>query len=80
MSRRSLAHRMSFSNLKVMLVTPISSLAAKLKAIYRCIQLPDTDPVTDFDERDLIIGAEKAGFSSINVELQIEVKPPETSD
>jgi len=61
-------------------VTPISSLAEKLKAIYRRIQPPDTDPMTDFDERDLVIGAEKAGFSSINVELQIEVKPPENSD
>lgn len=60
--------------------TPISSLAQKLKALYRRIQPPDTDPMTDFDERDLVTCAEKAGFSSINVELQIEVKPPETSD
>ncbi|HKY53056.1 MAG TPA: class I SAM-dependent methyltransferase [Anaerolineales bacterium] len=61
-------------------VTPITSLAEKLKAIYRRIQPPDTDPMTDFDERDLVIAAEKAGFSEINVELQIEVKPPENSD
>ena len=61
-------------------VTPISSLAQKLKAVYRRIQPPDTDPMTDFDERDLVNCAEKAGFSSTNVELQIEVKPPENSD
>ena len=61
-------------------VAPISSLAQKLKALYRRIQPPDTDPMTDFDERDLVLCAEKAGFSSINVELQIEVKPPEISD
>ena len=60
--------------------TPISSLAQKLKAVYRRIQPPDTDPMTDFDERDLVTCAEKAGFSSANVELQIEVKPPENSD
>ena len=36
--------------------------------------------MTDFDERDLVLCAEKAGFTSVNVELQIEVKPPENSD
>ena len=61
-------------------VAPIAELAQKLKAVYRRIQPPDTDPMTDFDERDLVIGAEKAGFSKINVELQIEVKPPENTD
>ncbi len=61
-------------------VTPIATLAEKLKAVYRRIQPPDTDPMTDFDERDLVICAEKAGFSSVNVELQIEVKPSENSD
>jgi ubiquinone/menaquinone biosynthesis C-methylase UbiE len=61
-------------------VAPVSSLAQKLKALYRRIQPPDTDPMTDFDERDMVLCAEKAGFSSINVELQIEVKPPEISD
>ena len=61
-------------------VTPIDTLAEKLKAVYRRIQPPDTDPMTDFDERDLVTCAEKAGFSSINIELQIEVKPPENAD
>jgi ubiquinone/menaquinone biosynthesis C-methylase UbiE len=61
-------------------VTPVASLAEKLKAVYRRIQPPDADPMTDFDERDLVTCAEKAGFSSINVELQIEVKQPENSD
>ena len=61
-------------------VTPVATLAEKLKAVYRRIQPPDTDPMTDFDERDLVICAEKAGFSSVNVELQIEVKPSENSD
>ena len=61
-------------------VAPIAELAQKLKAVYRRIQPPDTDPMTDFDERDLVICAEKAGFSKINLELQIEVKPPENTD
>ena len=33
-------------------VAPIAELAQKLKAVYRRIQPPDTDPMTDFDERD----------------------------
>jgi ubiquinone/menaquinone biosynthesis C-methylase UbiE len=61
-------------------VTPVAELAQKLKAVYRRIQPPDTDPMTDFDERDLVICAEKAGFSAVNAELHIEVKPPENSD
>jgi hypothetical protein len=30
----------------------------------------------DFDERDLILIAEKAGFREIHLELQVEIKPP----
>ena len=36
--------------------------------------------MTDFDERDLVSQAEKAGFSEIHLELQIEVKPQEQTD
>jgi len=55
-------------------VTPIADLARKVVAIYQRIQ-PDSDPMLDFDERDLIACAEKAGFSEIHLELQIEVTP-----
>jgi len=62
-------------------VTPIVEIAEKVKALYLRLQPPDTDPMTDFDERDLIVLAEKAGFEEIHLELQVEIKPPtEISD
>lgn len=60
-------------------VTPVAELARKLQAIYQRIQ-PDTDPMIDFDERDLVRYAEKVGFSQIYLELQIEVRPVEKLD
>lgn len=59
-------------------VTPVADLAQKLVAVYQRLQ-PDTDPMVDFDERDLVAYAEKAGFSRVHLELQIEVKPIEVT-
>ena len=56
-------------------VAPVADLAEKLGAHYERFQPSDTDPMGDFDERDLVSQAEKAGFSEIHLELQIEVKP-----
>jgi ubiquinone/menaquinone biosynthesis C-methylase UbiE len=61
-------------------VTPVADLAQKLEAIYQRLQPPDSDPMTDFDERDLVTSAERAGFSEIHLELQIKVKPHENTD
>jgi ubiquinone/menaquinone biosynthesis C-methylase UbiE len=60
-------------------VTPIVEIANKVRAVYESLQPPDTDPMTDFDERDLIACAEKAGFTQIGFELQIEIKPPDSA-
>jgi arsenite methyltransferase len=60
-------------------VTPVVEIANKVKALYESLQPPDTDPMTDFDERDLIARAEKAGFTQIGLELQIEIKPPDSA-
>src|SRR5205814_7935403 len=38
---------------------------------------PESDPMLDFDERDLIALAEDAGFFPIDLELLAEVRPPE---
>jgi len=59
---------------------PIMEIAGKVEALYQSIQPPDTDPMTDFDERDLVRFAEQAGFKEIRLELQIEVKPSESGD
>jgi arsenite methyltransferase len=60
-------------------VTPVADLAQKVEAFYQRIQ-PETDPMMDFDERDLVAHAEKAGFSKIHLELQIEIQPIENAD
>lgn len=57
-------------------VTPVMEIAEKVKALYHRLQPPDADPMLDFDERDLIVFAERAGFKEIHLELQVEVKPP----
>lgn len=57
-------------------MTPVVELAQKVKSVYLRLQPPETDPMTNFDERDLIIFAEKAGFKEIHLELHIEIKPP----
>jgi len=61
-------------------VTPVMEIAQKVEAVYQRIQPPDTDPMTDFDERDLVIQAEKASFREIHLELQIKIKPSENTD
>ncbi len=58
-------------------VTPVVEIAKKVKAVYESLQPPDADPMTDFDERDLIASAEQAGFIQVGLELQIEIKPPD---
>jgi ubiquinone/menaquinone biosynthesis C-methylase UbiE len=57
-------------------VTPVMEIADKLKELYNRLQPPDTDPMLDFDERDLIVLAENAGFREIHLELEAHVKPP----
>lgn len=61
-------------------VTPVVEIAQKVEAVYQRIQPPDTDPMTDFDERDLLIQIERAGFKEIHLELQIKIKPSENTD
>jgi hypothetical protein len=49
-------------------------IANKIKAVYDSIQ-PMTDPMMDFDERDLMAFAEQAGFEEIHLELQAGIQP-----
>ncbi|HET7088246.1 MAG TPA: methyltransferase domain-containing protein, partial [Anaerolineae bacterium] len=55
-------------------ITPVMESVDKVKAIYHGIQ-PLTDPVLDFDERDLIAFVEKAGFGEIHIQLEAEIQP-----
>jgi len=56
-------------------VQPVVGIAQKLKDHYERIQSSRTDPMGDFDERDLLSFAEEAGFYEIHLELNIEIKP-----
>jgi ubiquinone/menaquinone biosynthesis C-methylase UbiE len=57
-------------------VSPIIEIADKVKALYLRLQPLETDPMLDFDERDLLLFTEKAGFKEIHLELRAEIKPP----
>ena len=54
--------------------TPVKPLAAKVEAFYESIQPPGADPMLDFDERNLVRHAERAGFADIGLELRVTVK------
>ena len=58
-------------------VTPVREAASKVKALYESIQPPRADPMLNFDERDLIVWAEEAGFIDIELDLHAEVKRPQ---
>ncbi len=56
-------------------VTPVIDIAKKIKAVYERLQPPATDPVINFDERDLLRFAEQAGFREIHLEYNVEIEP-----
>ena len=58
-------------------VTPVLDTAQKVKQLYQELQPFDSDPMLNFDERDLIQYVERAGFKGICLELQCRVKPRE---
>ena len=51
-------------------------LMQKVNAVYEAVQ-PETDPMLDFDERDLLRLAEHAGFFPITLDYRAEIEPPE---
>ncbi len=51
-------------------------LIEKLNAVYDEIQ-PRTDPMVDFDERDLLVLAESAGFFPIKLAYEADIEPPD---
>lgn len=59
-------------------VQPVADIAAKLTGRLNEMQPEDSDPMLDFDERDLVALAEHAGFTEISLELQVTVKPRRT--
>jgi len=58
-------------------VTAVAAIAQKVKAVYEQIQPPESDPMLDFDERDLLRFAHQAGFGKVHLELQVKLGPRE---
>jgi len=54
-------------------VGPIIDIVEKISKIYSLIQPLRTDPMLDFDERDLFNMAEKARFGEIHLELHADM-------
>jgi arsenite methyltransferase len=54
-------------------VTPVKDLAVRVQAIYERIQPRETDPMLDFDERDLLAHCEKTGFGEIHLEYEASI-------
>jgi arsenite methyltransferase len=58
-------------------MSAIPEISQKVRAVYEALQPPDTDPMLNFDERDLVDLAEQAGFFPINLRLEAEITPVE---
>ncbi|QBD74913.1 methyltransferase domain-containing protein [Ktedonosporobacter rubrisoli] len=58
-------------------VTPIQSIADKVQAVFARLQPWDTDPMFNFDERDMLTYAQKAGFNSVDFTLNASCVPGE---
>jgi ubiquinone/menaquinone biosynthesis C-methylase UbiE len=61
-------------------VAPVEEIASKVRAIYQAIQPPETDPMLNFDERDLLAYAWQAGFSSVELHLEVVAAPMPTGE
>jgi len=55
-------------------VRPVEAIAAKVRAVYAAIQPPESDPMLDFDDRDLVRHAEQAGFPEISLDLRWRIQ------
>jgi len=58
-------------------VTAVAESARKVRAVYEAIQPPDSDPMLDFDERDLLELSERAGFFPTSLQLEAGIRPCE---
>jgi len=56
-------------------VSPIQNVASKIRSVYRQRQPIDTDPMMNFDERDLLTLVERAGFGERHLELHVDIAP-----
>jgi arsenite methyltransferase len=55
-------------------VDGLEEIAAKVRSVFEAIQPHDSDPMLDFDERDLLRLAEAAGFFPIRLTLDARIE------
>ncbi|MBE9168834.1 class I SAM-dependent methyltransferase [Pleurocapsales cyanobacterium LEGE 06147] len=55
-------------------ISPIIEIAGKVKQLYHQYQPSETDPMLNFDERDLLNYAERAGFQELHLELYVDLE------
>lgn len=53
----------------------LETLVARVRAVSERLQPLDSDPMLNFDERDLVDFAERVGFTTISLQFRIEVQP-----
>lgn len=56
-------------------VGAVQEAAKKIQALYDRLQPIDRDPMMNFDERDLLAYAERAGFDERHLELHVDIQP-----
>jgi arsenite methyltransferase len=56
-------------------IAPIQDIWHKISTLYERLQPADANPMVDFDERDLLTMAERAGFRETHLELQVRIMP-----
>jgi arsenite methyltransferase len=56
---------------------PVQELEDRVKDVFETLQPRDSDPMLDFDDRDLVAFAEAAGFPRVRLSLEVKTEPPE---
>jgi arsenite methyltransferase len=56
---------------------PVAGELAKVRALYERLQPPSSDPMLDFRDEDLVALAAAAGFSPVELELQVTIRRAE---
>jgi ubiquinone/menaquinone biosynthesis C-methylase UbiE len=54
-------------------VTPVAATVNKVKELYSSLQPLDSDPMMNFDERDLLDLAQKAGFIDLHLRFDVDI-------
>lgn len=56
-------------------MSPVQDVATKVRDVYRQRQPIESDPMMNFDERDLLAYVERAGFGERHLEFRVDIAP-----